>query len=251
MSCAQGWAHRALEQLSLDPLEPALAERLRSHAAGCADCRTEYDRRTRTEAFLAHAQGGLSRARLDSLQAQLLARVAPPAEPAPPPARLFAHWRAGLAPLAVAAAALVLVVFLPRASGVDADGYQARGAADPHATFGVRAFCVLPGDSPQVLSEARAGGTLVCPPGSRLQFTATSPRAAQLELQALRAGAAPLPFVVAGDPDAQLREGVDVALPFSTPVDASWLSEPVQVRARFRDPATGQLLGESVLTLTP
>jgi hypothetical protein len=43
---------------------------------------------------------------------------------------------------------------------------------------------------------------------------------------------------------------VDVPLEYSTPVRGDWLSEPLQVRARFED-AQGRALGETTVTLKP
>lgn len=256
MSCGERWAHEALERMVLDGLSPAERTRLRTHAAGCNDCRVEYDRRARVEAL------GMDRASLpamDALGAELLARVersAPAhvrrqdAAKRPGWRDLIGRWRVFLAPAGLGlAAALTIVVLNP------GDGYQPRSAAVAGAgsgAWGVRAFCVSEGPgAPRVLAEAGPGEALRCAPGHRLQFTATTPAPARLQLEGLRADAEPLRFLAPDEPGASLGEGVDRALPFSTPVGAEWLAAPVEVRARFLDANSGEVLGESSLRLLP
>ncbi len=278
MSCTERWAHTSLERLALGELSADELTRLRAHARDCSQCRTEYDRCARVESLGAGGLSGLSPLRMESLRAELLGRVAeaemgsgakaPAAEEEGGWRWFIARWRVFLAPVALGAAALAVVVFIPRdalrdrvdgtAVGIDESGYQARSGAaagTESGAWGVRAFCVAPtegAETPRVLAEAGPGDTLKCAAGQRLQFTATAGRPARLELEGLRAnGGEPLKFVAAADPDAALREGVDVALPFSTPVSAGWLEAPVLVRARFLDADSGQLLGESQLTLSP
>ena len=78
------------------------------------------------------------------------------------------------------------------------------------------------------------------------------PKAARLDLQAQGAeGSEPLHFVTATDTDAQLAQGVDLALPFSTPVSPSWLQGPLTVRARFLAPTSDEVLGQTELRLSP
>ncbi len=269
MSCPESWTDKALEALALDELDPAAAEQLRAHAAACHPCHAAYDRVTRVDAFLAGVPGGLSRSRQDALQAQLLARLgkateaatatAHPSQARPQPAPVeprapsfFERFRLVLAPAGLALAALALVVYTQRPEEPGSDGYQSRaGAAD--VTFGVRAFCVATDGSGQaeILAEAGPGETLRCADGSRLQFTATSPQRARLDLVALPLSGEALHFIKSDEEDAALAQGVDMALPFSTPVSATWLTGPLTVRARFLAADSDAVLGESELVLTP
>ncbi|MFP2910295.1 hypothetical protein ACLESD_35700, partial [Pyxidicoccus sp. 3LFB2] len=81
-------------------------------------------------------------------------------------------------------------------------------------------------------------------------FAYTAPEGARLTIEAPSASGEPLRFYPSEGPAAQVAPGVDVPLPFSTPVQGGWLSGNLDVRARFTD-AQGQTLGETRLTLTP
>lgn len=234
MSCE--WARRAMEQQFAGELPAQEAARLDGHLAGCAPCREAYQRLARVDAAL--ERGGLSEPRLDALQARILARVgaaAPSeAEPALPPSRRLLG--------ALFAAAAVLVVAVPAWRAGRDDGWAPRG--QPGATWGVRAFCVVPGAG--VTAEARPDGVLRCAPGATVQFTYTAPRPAQLAV--FLEGTDQRFYPTQGERTA-VQAGTDVALPLSTPVGA-WLTAPRRVTARFTDDS-GTTLAETSLTLTP
>lgn len=237
MTCES--AQRVIEDQFAGELAPAEDAPLRAHLASCPGCRALYDQLARVDAFLERSNGGLSPTRAAGLERSLLSRVA-----APPPAgdRPLLRW---LMPALGAAALLVLALplsrFEPRPSP-----WQSRAGVS--SAFGVRAFCVRPGPPPEVTGEARPGGTLACAPGAALQFTYTAPSDARLEIAV---AGADLRFFPGADGLGQVVSGTDVPLPFSTRVDASWLSGPVDVQARFVHPVTSTVLGESRITLAP
>lgn len=202
---------------------------LREHLKTCASCRERYDRLGRVD--LALERGGLSEQRMDALQARILGKLpAKPPELVPPPSR---GWMVMLA----AAAVVVLVAsFTVPAWLAGDDGFRPRGGGE---SWGVRAFCVKDG---KVTGEALAGGTLSCAPGSLVQFTYTAPKESQLSIELEGTGQA---FFS----PAQVKAGIDVSLPSSTPV-GDWLSGAQKVKARFTD-AAGKPIAESSLTLTP
>lgn len=210
------------------------AEQLRVHLKTCDSCREFYDRLARVDAAL--ERGGLSEQRMDALQSRIPGLGPVRAEPSPvatlPPPRR--GWGTFLA----AAALLVLVagIAIPTWRASQVDPFTPRGGG---TSWGVRAFCVTSG---KVSGEALAGGTLVCAPGSLVQFTYTAPEVAQLSIAI---DGTDLRFL---EPSA-VKPGTDVALSTSTPV-GEWLSGPQRVTARFTD-ANGATISESSLTVTP
>ncbi|MHB8878112.1 MAG: zf-HC2 domain-containing protein [Myxococcaceae bacterium] len=231
-------AQSALEALFLGELDGRAYSELRAHAAGCAGCKEQYERLFRVEATLEKARGGLSEARASLLEAELLARVQPAPAGAP------RDWREWLMPLLGAAAALLVAIPLGRPAG--GGEYQARGGEAP--AFGLRAFCVEAGQSLRITAEARSGGRLACPVGSAIQLTYSAAREVRLSVVL---GLAGVPVFPPKGGDAVVSAGTDVPLPFSTPVDRTWLAAPVRLSARFVDPATGGLLSEPAITLAP
>lgn len=262
MSCTDTTAHLALEQLFLGELSEVAHLELREHARTCAECHEAYDRLTRVEAQLEKSRSGLPAARMKFLESQVLSRAAAQKRAAQARAdaggdrSLWTRVRLWLVPAGgLALAGVLALMLLPKSPppGVDADGFQARGAgaAAAKSIYGVRAFCIQPEGaknvSPKVLAEAGPGETLTCAVGNRVQFAYTAPKDARLTL------AAPTP---AGDwltfaSRIEVKKGTDVPLSFSTPVTTSWLSQPIEVKARFEDPATGKLVAETTLKVTP
>lgn len=248
--CTDKDAHQALDALLGGELDDPSLAKLRGHVATCESCREQYDRVTRVQAQLENSPSGLPQDRMAYLQQRVLDQSADAnaqhhrASAEPVGARF---WRWLLPTFGALTAAVVAFVVL-KPDVVD-DGYQARGGADD--TFGVRAFCVAPGAPPQVKAEAGPGGTLSCPPGMAVTFAYSAPRAAQLHITAPRAAGEPLEFLAKDDPQANVRAGTDVPLTFSTPVSGDWLSAPVDVKATFVDPQSGQVLSESTVTLQP
>ena len=150
--------------------------------------------------------------------------------------------------LALAGLALVVVVPRLRASEPGAE-WQARGGAGAStAAWGVRAFCV--GKNGALRGEARPGGTLPCGEGNAVQFSYTAPEAARLAVEATSPEGEPLRFFPPEGDAAQVAAGVDVPLPYSTPVQRDWLRSPLEVRARFTN-ARGQELSQTRITLSP
>jgi hypothetical protein len=235
MSCAAAQTH--LDALFVGELEPKGFEALREHVKGCADCLEQYERISRVESVLEH--GGMAPERSALLEGRLLARIAAKE----PPKAAWLAWRDWLMPFLGAAALVALIIPLSR--GTD-DGWQSRGAK-PVSAFGVRAFCVEPGAAPRILSEARSGGTLVCPPGAAVQFTYTAPRPALLQISL---EGSPLVFFPA-DGEPTVVSGLDVPIGHSTPVDAQWLAAPVRATARFNEPESGALISQTSIDLRP
>lgn len=225
-------ARAAMEEEFAGELVSDRAEQLRAHVKSCDSCREFYERLARVDAVL--ERGGLSEQRLDALQARIPGLASQKQAPFIPSAPARRAW----GPLLAAAAILVLVAGFAiqawRASQVDP--FTPRGGG---TSWGVRAFCVTEG---KVTGEALAGGTLVCAPGSLVQFTYTAPEAAQLSIAI---DGSDLRFL---DPSA-VKPGTDVALSTSTPV-GEWLAGPQRVTARFTD-AKGATISESSLTITP
>lgn len=239
MSCADRRAQAALDALLLGGLAAEEHSWLRGHARKCESCQEQFDRVGRV-AFALEKSGGMPRETAASLEAELLGRLE---EQEPASGRRLARWVPRWIPVLVpvAVAAGLALIVLPSARE---DGFQSRGGAG--ASFGVRAFCVRP---PQVVAEARSGGKLRCPVGSALQFTYTAPRAARLELVAMTLGASRV--FPSSEGTETVGAGVDVPLPFSTPVSEEWVKGPLQLLARFREVEGGEILSESSITLEP
>ena len=256
--CADTKAKRALEALFRGELDAEGFTRLRAHAAGCPSCREAYDRLSRVESAL--EKRALPESRQALLEGALFARLGMSTAPAkaperapvrsvPPPERasFFQPWMGASLGFAVAAGLAVLVL-VPRSVEQDPrDEWQPR-SAQAGSAWGVRAFCV--GADGQVRGEARPGGTLACGEGDAVQFSYTAPEGARLSIEAASPSGEPLRFFPNEGPTAQVASGVDVPLPYSTPVQGGWLNGALDVRARFVD-EKGQPLGETRLTLTP
>jgi hypothetical protein len=254
--CADTKAKRALQALFRGELDAEGFTWLRAHAATCPSCREAYDRLARVESSL--EQRALPRARQALLEQALFARLGESTASAParapvratPPAERFTFFRPwmGVSLGLAATAALALLMVRPQqADDAKDSGWQAR-SGQPGAAWGVRAFCI--GADGQVHGEARPGGTLTCAEGGSVQFSYTAPQAARLTIEAASPSGEPLRFFPSEGPAAEVAPGVDVILPFSTPVQEGWLSGALEVRARFTD-ARGQPLGETRVTLTP
>lgn len=241
--CKDTGAKRALEALFLGELDSEGFARLRAHVAGCASCREAYERLARVESAL--EKRALPGHRQALLEQELLARVAreAPAAPAPRP-WVWRPWALG--GLGALAASLLLGgTWLLRPREPE---WQARGSQGQSQAWGIRAFCISP--SGQVGAEARPGQTLTCAPGSSVQFSYTAPTTARLSLVVAASSGEPLQLFPPEGPATRVPPGVDVPLPYSSPVAEDWLPAPLQVRALFTDDS-GQLLSESQLTLAP
>ncbi|WP_395853888.1 hypothetical protein [Cystobacter fuscus] len=248
-TCGDRQAKQALRALFEETLDAEGFARLRAHVAGCGECREAYERLARVESAL--EQRALPGNRQALLERELFARLSGAPQPvrAPAPTRrrfsLPSFWVPSLAGLALASVAVVLVV--PRLRAAPDSEWSARGSAVPSA-WGVRAFCVGPeGD---VREEARSGETLACGEGSAVQFSYTAPEAALLTVETRSASGEPLRFFPAEGGEKEVAAGVDVPLPYSTPVQDGWLSGPLEVRASFSD-ARGRVLSQTRLTLVP
>ena len=73
-------------------------------------------------------------------------------------------------------------------------------------------------------------------------------RARQNELS--RASGEPLRFYPQEGEAAEVAAGVDVLLPYSTPVEGGWLAGPLEVQASFSD-AKGRPLSTTRVRLSP
>ncbi len=226
-------ARAAMEDQFAGEIAPQQAEHLREHLKTCEVCRERYDRLARVDVVL--SKGGLSEQRMDALQARILGTKAATSLAAPVLRQVSRGWVTLLA-----AAAVLVVVAIPSWWVLRDDGFTPRGGG---TSWGVRAFCVNEG---KVTGEALAGGTLTCPAGSIVQFTYTAPEAAQLSITL---DGTDQRFFPAEAARAEVKAGIDVSLPTSTPV-GEWLTGPQRVTARFTD-AHGATLAESTLTVTP
>ncbi|WP_404370077.1 anti-sigma factor family protein [Corallococcus coralloides] len=245
-------AMAALFEKGRDGLDAEGFRRLRAHLATCPDCQETYTRLSRVESVL--ERRALPQSRSAHLEQALFARL----QPAPARAVVTSERRRWFSsplfmPLALGAAAatVALVVVAPtleRQAPRDAPEWQARSSAPGEGAWGVRAFCVSPEGT--VLAEARPGGTLTCAEGNAVQFSYTAPERARLSLEGLPAGGEPLRFFPSEGPAPEVAAGVDVTLPFSTPVQGGWLTGPVPVRARFTD-AQGRTVADTQVTLLP
>ncbi|SEU25822.1 hypothetical protein [Stigmatella erecta] len=244
MTCESGEAKMALRALFQGELDAEGHARLRTHAKACAACGTAYEKLSRVESALERRVLPVGRERL--LEAQVLARVKG-AEQAAAPARapFWSWWKVALP---VTAAAAVAVVVLPQGKqGAGEAEWQARAGAGGKA-FGVRAFCITP--EGKVAGEASPGGSLACPEGAAVQFSYTAPEQARLSVASRSSSGELLQFFPREGDAVPVAPGVDVPLAYSTPVQGGWLSQPLEVRARFTD-ERGALLGETRVTLTP
>lgn len=246
-TCADREAKQALRAIFEGELEPEAHARLRAHLAGCAECRELYDRLGRVESALEKRALPASREAL--LEKALFARLGEAAKPAPAKAperrRAFRPRLAVPAAVGLVAAAAVLL-WVVRPAQHDSE-WQSRGGGTGTTAWGVRAFCVGPDGA--VKGEARSGGTLVCGEGNTVQFSYTAPEAARLAIEGTSREGEPLRFFPregAGDVGA----GVDVVLPYSTPVQPSWLSVPLEVRVSFVD-VRSRVLSQTRLTISP
>lgn len=235
MSCNDTWAHGALDKLFTGELEGEEFARLHKHVDGCHSCSTQYDRITRADEKLSHAEG-LSAERVALLKGPVLARAELKNEQQRAAKRQQRWWMPALG-FGLAAAVAVAVAYVPKSNP---SVFQARGAAN-NSAFGIRAFCVT---GPKVVAESLPGGTLKCSAGSSLQLTYTAPKAATLSVTVN--GNQPM-FPATGG-RANVVSGVDVPLEFSTPVTADWLSQSAQLTATFE--ADGKT-ERSVITVEP
>jgi len=247
--CGDRQAKRALEQLFRGELEAEGFTRLRAHAAGCAECREAYDKLARVESTL--EKRALPAGREALLEQALFARLEG-ARQAERPARLARFFSPFFpqAALGAAAAVVLAVVVVPRMTARPPEPeYGARGKEGGSEAWGLRAFCV--GADGQVRDEARPGETLGCAEGSSVQLSYTAPEGARLQvLGTYPSGGEPLHFFPHDGGTVEVKPGVDVVLPSSTPVEGGWLSKPVEVEARFTD-AQGRPLAQSRVKLTP
>ncbi|CAM3098320.1 hypothetical protein G4177_17005 [Corallococcus sp. ZKHCc1 1396] len=247
-------AMSALFQEGSQGLDAAGFERLREHLATCPSCQDTYDRLSRVESAL--EQRALPQARSALLEQALWTRMAKAASPAPRPAVVESPRRWFTAPwfvplsLGVVAASVALVVVVPSLQRAEptAPEWQARSAEPGVGAWGVRAFCIAPAGT--VLAEARPGGTLACAEGHAVQFSYTAPERVRLSLDGTSVTGEALHFFPREGAASEVAAGVDVPLPFSTPVQGGWLTGPVLVRANFTD-AQGRTVADTLVTLTP
>lgn len=245
-------AMAALFEKGQDGLDAEGFKRLREHLTACPECQETYTRLSRVESVL--EQRVLPPSRSALLEQALFARLQPaPARPVVAPERK--KWFASplFMPLALSAAAAGVALFvvapsLERQEQV-APEWQARSSSPGEQAWGVRAFCIAPAGT--VLAEARPGGTLTCAEGNAVQFSYTAPQRVHLSLEGVpSSGEEPLRFFPSEGAAPEVAAGVDVPLPFSTPVQGGWLTGPVPVRARFTD-AQGRTVADTQVTLTP
>lgn len=247
--CGDRQAKQALEALFRGELDGEGSQRLRAHAAGCGECHAAYDKLGRVESVLEKRALPASREAL--LEKELMARLGVAAKPVRAPARpererFFPRFLVpAMAGLAMAGLALLVVV--PQLGTRDSE-WQARGGETGTEAWGIRVFCV--GADGQVTGEARPGGRLVCGEGSAVQFSYTAPRGARLKVEAASPEGEPLRFFPPEGTAEEVKAGVDVLLPFSTPVQEGWLAGPLEVRASFED-EQGRELSRTHLTLSP
>ncbi|HEX8440967.1 hypothetical protein [Archangium sp.] len=246
--CADRQAKQSLERLFRGELDGEGYTRLRAHAASCAECHEAYDKLARVESAL--EKRALPAGREALLEQALFARLGAAAKPAraPVPERkpFFPVFFAPAA-LGLAACAVLAVLVVPRLRQPESE-FQARGAETGTSAWGVRAFCI--GSDGQVRGEARPGGTLACDEGGTVQFSYTAPEAVRLSISAASPSGEPLSFFPREGEASEVKAGVDVPLPFSTPVEGGWLAGPLDVEARFTD-AQGRVLSQTKLKLTP
>jgi anti-sigma factor RsiW len=247
--CEDRQAKQSLEALFRGELDAEGFARLRTHAAGCAECHEAYDKLGRVESVL--EKRALPAGREALLEKELFARLGvaarPVRAPVPPPERKR-FFQLFLVPATMGlAAALVLLVVAPQLREQRAPEWQARGAETGTSAWGIRAFCV--GADGQVSAEALPGGTLACGEGGAVQFSYTAPEAARLTVEATSPSGEPLRFFPP-EGEGRVTAGVDVPLPHSTPVTESWLTGPLEVRASFKD-EQGRSLSETRVSLTP
>jgi hypothetical protein len=246
--CADRQAKQALEALFRGELDGEGYTRLRAHASTCAECREAYDKLGRVESAL--EKRALPSGREALLEQALFARLGAAAKPARasvPERKPFFPVFFVPAALGLAACAVLALLVVPRPRQQESE-FQARGTETGTSAWGVRAFCI--GPDGQVRGEARPGGTLACQEGGTVQFSYTAPEAARLDISAASPSGEPLSFFPREGEAAEVTAGVDVPLPFSTPVEGGWLAGPLDVEARFTD-AQGRVLSQTKLKLTP
>ncbi|HYO52348.1 hypothetical protein, partial [Archangium sp.] len=247
-TCTDRQAKQALEALFRGELDGEGFTRLRAHAAGCDECHEAYDKLGRVESALEKRALPASREAL--LEKELFARLGSTPKPArasvPERKRFFPQFLVP-ATVGLAMAGVALMVVVPRLWKQEPE-WQARGGDMGTAAWGIRVFCV--GPDGQVRGEARPGGTLVCGEGSAVQFSYTAPEAARLTVEATSPEGEPLRFFPQEGTAEEVAAGVDILLPFSTPVQERWLAGPLEVRASFED-ARGRTLSRTQVTLSP
>jgi anti-sigma factor RsiW len=247
--CADRQAKRALEALFRGELEAEGFTRLRAHAAGCEECREAYDQLGRVESALEKRALPVGREAL--LEKELFARLSPAPKPARAPAPEPKRWLPVFfapAALGLAVCAVLVLLVAPQLRAQREEGWQARGGQEGTTAWGLRAFCI--GADGQVAGEARPGGTLVCGEGGAVQFSYTAPEAARLAVVATSPTGEPLRFFPQEGEAAEVAAGVDVLLPYSTPVTGGWLAGPLEVQASFTD-ARGRPLSTTRVRLSP
>ena len=97
--------------------------------------------------------------------------------------------------------------------------------------------------------DSQPGGRLACAEGAAVQFSYTAPRGVRLSVAAKSPSGEVFQFFPREGEAAPVTPGVDVSLPYSTPVQGGWLTEPMEVRALFTD-EKGQVVGQTAVTLT-
>ncbi|QRN96555.1 zf-HC2 domain-containing protein [Archangium violaceum] len=249
--CADGQAKQALAALFRGELDGEGYTRLRAHAAGCEECREAYDKLGRVESVLEKRALPASREAL--LEKVLLERVAAAAKPARAPVPERKRFFEGLfmpAALGLAVCTVLVLLVVPRLGTQPAGEpeWRSRGVETGTKAWGLRAFCV--GADGEVKGEARPGGTLVCGEGGAVQFSYTAPEGARLSVVGTPPGGEPLRFFPREGEAADISAGVDMLLPYSTPVEGGWLAGPLEVQASFMD-ARGRPLSTTRLTLSP
>lgn len=220
-------------QFAGEPLDAETA----AHVETCVECRDYQAKLMHVDSAL--AGGGMGQGRQDALEARLFARLgveAPKSDEVAPSVAAAPSRRGWFALAGVLAAAVLFLVFRPAKD----EAFTPRGTKD--AAFGVRAFCVEGG---KVVGEARGGQTLPCGAGQVLQLSYTASSSARLNIS-LDGQEAIFPASVEGD--APVEQGIDVALPFSTPV-GEWLSKPRVLKWHFVDGEKKPHDGS--LTITP
>ncbi|MDQ3262520.1 MAG: hypothetical protein M3Y59_02495 [Myxococcota bacterium] len=244
MSCSDPRFASALEELQAGGLTVERWDALREHVTGCDACRLDYERISQVESRLERRL--LPAARQELMEASLFSRLGI-ARPEDRKVLRPARWSVGRAMAVVVplAACLVLAVLLAPRLLSSSGEFQPRGGGSENP-YGIRAFCV--DAQAQVVSEARTGQTLHCAPGQSVQFSHTSPQPVSLHI--VGEGRERLTFFPAEGGSAQIPSGVDVPLPFSTPVRKEWLDRPLPVTAIFQDPQ-GKVLGENQIVITP
>lgn len=243
MSCMNKWAHQALDRLFTGELEGKDFDQLQSHVKTCPSCNEQYERITRAQAKLDRAEV-LPVERLSLLENRLMARVDASEKKAAAARAPKVRWWMPALSFGLAAAVAMFVFVTP-----NKDEFRSKGSGSQTA-FGLRAFCVDSGANGKVLAEALPGQKLKCPQGSTLQLTYTAPKPAKLKVEVKGQGGSLEPMFPQGGGLADVAQGVDVPMGFSTPVNAQWLAAPVSVVATFADDASKEIT-QSAITIEP